>query len=90
MQDPGFYVRNDSSLSLTVTSSVDKSSVDGDGNPDVYKITYKATQTGGLQSQLYEARSVYFLDTVAPSISLSPVTNGSTSFVLVEGGTNIR
>ena len=87
LQDPGFYVRNDSSLSLTVTSSVDKSSVDGDGNRDVYKITYKATQTGGLQSQLYEARSVYFLDTVAPSISLSPVTNGSTSFVLVEGGT---
>ena len=87
LQDPGIYVRNDSSLSLTVTSSVDKSSVDGDGNRDVYKVTYTASQAGGQQAQLYQARSVHFLDTVAPQISLSPNTDGINSFILIEGGT---
>ncbi|MFL2735827.1 MAG: thrombospondin type 3 repeat-containing protein, partial [Gammaproteobacteria bacterium] len=47
-----------------------------------------ASQTGGQQSQLYEARSVHFLDTVAPQISLSPTTDGINSFIHIEGGTS--
>mgnify|MGYP007000143033 CR=1 len=81
------YIRNDSNLAITVTSSVDKTSVDTDGNRDEYKITYTASHDSASPTTLTNARSVYFLDTVAPLISLSPTTNGTNSFILIEGGT---
>ena len=87
LQDPGVYIRNDSNLPITVTSSVDTLSVDSDGNRDEYKVTYTASHDGASPTTLTNARSVYFLDTVAPQISLSPTTNGTNSFILIEGGT---
>ena len=87
LQDPGIYIRNDSNLAITVSSSVDKTSVDTDGNRDEYKITYTASHDSASPTTLTNARSVYFLDTVAPLISLSPTTNGTNSFILIEGGT---
>ena len=62
-------------------------SVDSDGNRDEYKVTYTASHDGASPTTLTNARSVYFLDTVAPLISLSPTTNGTNSFILIEGGT---
>ena len=46
LQDPGVYIRNDSNLGITVTSSVNKTT-DTDGRPYKYFISYTATQANG-------------------------------------------
>ena len=85
LQDPGVYVRNDSNLETTVNSSVNKTT-DSDGFPFKYFITYSSSQANGLSSQISNARTIRFIDAVAPTIDLAPTTDGLTRFILLEGG----
>ena len=85
VQDPGVYVRNDSSLSVTVQSSVNKT-LDQNGNPYKFFISYTATQSSGETSQISNARTIRFLDEEAPVLELSPATDGTNTFILAEGG----
>ncbi len=85
LQDPGVYVRNDSNLVTTVTSSLIKTK-DLANNPFKYFVSYSAEQSNGQKSTVSNARTIRFLDAVAPSIDLTPFTDGSYNFVLAEGG----
>lgn len=85
LQDPGVYVRNDSNLQVTVSSSVTKTD-DSDGRPYKYFVSYTSTQSNGQTASVSNARTIRFIDAVAPTIDLSPTTNGSTHFILAEGG----
>ena len=92
LQDPGVYVRNDSNLVVTVSSSVVKK----DDNPQPpltpqpykYLVSYTATQSNGQTASVYDARTIRFIDAVAPTIVLSPDPNpdGTNTFILAEGG----
>ena len=84
LQDPGVYVRNDSNLEVTVTSSIEKT-YDSDGRPFKYFVTYSTSQSNGQGSVISNARTIRFIDAVAPTIDLSPSTNGTTDFILAEG-----
>ena len=85
LQDPGVYVRNDSNLQVTVSSSVTKTD-DSDGRPYKYFVSYTTSQSNGQTASVSNARTIRFIDAVAPTIDLSPTTNGSTHFILAEGG----
>lgn len=85
VQDPGVFVLNDSTMPVTVQSSISKT-FDGGSNPYKYYVRYTATQSSGETSVIPSARVIRFLDEEAPTIDLSPVTNGTTTFVLAEGG----
>lgn len=85
VQDPGVFVLNDSTLQVTVQSSVTKT-FDVNGNPYKYYISYTATQSSGETSEIPNARVVRFLDEEAPVLELSPATDGVNTFVLAEGG----
>ncbi|MBT3666716.1 MAG: hypothetical protein HN548_04490, partial [Opitutae bacterium] len=85
LQDPGVYVRNDSNLQVTVSSSINKTK-DTDNNPFKYFVNYTAAQSNGQTASVSNARTIRFIDAVAPTIDLSPTTNGSTHFILAEGG----
>ena len=85
LQDPGVYIRNDSNLGITVTSSVNKTT-DTDGRPYKYFISYTATQANGQTASVSNARTIRFIDAVAPTIELSPLTDGTDIFILAEGG----
>ena len=85
LQDPGIYVRNDSNLDTTVNSAVNKTT-DSAGLPYKYFVTYSSSQTNGLSSQISNARTIRFIDAVAPTIDLLPTTDGLTRFILLEGG----
>ena len=84
LRDPGIYVRNDSNLAITVSSTIDSS------DPKILKVTYYADQGSGGSSQIVDGRSIHLLDNVAPTITLSPTenyTDGTVNFILIEGGT---
>ena len=85
VQDPGVFVLNDSTMPVTVQSSINKT-FDGSGNPYKYYVSYTATQSSGETSVIANARVIRFLDEEAPTLDLSPITNGTTTFVLAEGG----
>ncbi|MBT3637363.1 MAG: hypothetical protein HN531_10520 [Opitutae bacterium] len=85
VQDPGVFVLNDSTMPVTVTSSISKT-FDGGGNPYKYYVSYTATQSSGETSSIPNARVIRFLDEEAPTLDLSPVTDGLNIFVLAEGG----
>jgi hypothetical protein len=87
LQDPGIYVRNDSNLEITVNSAVNKTTDLGE-LPFKYFITYTASQSNGLSSSISNARIIRFIDAVAPAIDLSPNTDGTSNFILLEGGTD--
>ncbi|MDB0031523.1 hypothetical protein N9E34_08650 [Opitutales bacterium] len=85
--DPGVYIRNDSNLGITVTSSVNKTT-DTDGRPYKYFVSYTSTQSNGQTATISDARTIRFIDAVAPTIVLSPSPNpdGINTFILAEGG----
>ena len=85
VQDPGVYVRNDSTLPVTVQSSVNKV-LDTNGNPYKFYISYSCSQSSGETAEILNARVIRFLDEVAPVLELSPSTDGVDTFVLAEGG----
>jgi hypothetical protein len=86
VQDPGVYVTNDSNLPLTVQSSVSKT-FDASGNPYKFFVSYSASQSSGESSSILNARTIRFLDEEAPVLELLPVTDGTNTFILAEGGT---
>ena len=93
LQDPGVYVRNDSNLGVTVNSSVLKQNDNPQPplTPQPYKyfVSYSASQSNGQVATISNARTIRFIDAVAPTIDLSPgTTNGLTNFILAEGGVN--
>jgi len=85
VQDSGVYVRNDSTLPVTVQSSVNKE-LDANGNPYKFYVSYSASQSSGETSEILNARVIRFLDEEAPVLELSPPTDGIDTFVLAEGG----
>jgi len=85
VQEPGVFVLNDSTMPVTVQSSVSKT-FDGSGNPYKFYVSYTATQSSGETSVIPNARVIRFLDEEAPSLELSPTTDGVNTFVLAEGG----
>lgn len=90
LQDPGVYIRNDSNLLVTVNSSVVKQNDNPQPplTPQPYKyfVSYTAEQANGQSATVTNARTIRFIDAVAPTIDLSPSTNGLSHFVLAEGG----
>jgi hypothetical protein len=84
VQDPGVIVRNDSSVPVTVQSSVSKE-LDANGNPYKFYVSYSATQSSGEMSEIPNVRVIRFLDEEAPVLELSPSTDGVNTFVLAEG-----
>ena len=92
LQDPGVYVRNDSNLVVTVSSSVvrqnDKPQPPITPQPYKYFVSYTATQSNGQTATVQDARTIRFIDAVAPTIVLSPNPNpdGTNTFILAEGG----
>ena len=92
LQDPGVYVRSDSNLVVNVSSSVVKQNDNPQPplTPQPYKyfVSYTANQSNGQTASVQNARTIRFIDAVAPTIDLSPVTNGITDFILAEGGLN--
>ena len=85
LQDPGVYIRNDSNLGVTVTSTVNKTT-DTDGRPYKYFVSYSASQSNGQSATVTNARTIRFIDAVEPTIELSPLTDGTEFFILAEGG----
>ena len=85
VQDPGVFVLNDSTMPVTVQSSISKT-FDGGGNPFKFYVSYTATQSSGETSVIPNARVIRFLDEEAPTLEVEPATNGTTTFVLAEGG----
>jgi hypothetical protein len=85
VQDPGVFVLNDSTMPVTVQSSISKT-FDGGGNPFKFYVSYTATQSSGETSSIPNARVIRFLDEEAPTLEIEPATNGTTTFVLAEGG----
>ena len=68
-----------------ISSSVNKTT-DTDGRPYKYFISYTATQANGQTATVSNARTIRFIDAVAPTIELSPPTDGTDIFILAEGG----
>nr|ADI21860.1 hypothetical protein [uncultured verrucomicrobium HF0130_25O04] len=85
VQDPGVFVLNDSTMPVTVQSSISKT-FDGSGNPYKFYVSYTATQSSGETSVIPNARVIRFLDEEAPALELSPTTDGVNTFVIAEGG----
>jgi hypothetical protein len=85
VQDSGVLARNDSTLPITVQSSVTKE-LDANGNPYKFYVSYSASQSSGETSEILNARVIRFLDEEAPVLELSPPTDGTDTFVLAEGG----
>ena len=93
LQDPGVYVRNDSNLQVTVSSSVTKTN-DSDGRPYKYFVSYTSSQSNGQTASVSNARTIRFIDAVAPTIVISPSPppspppnqDGINTFILAEGG----
>ena len=84
VQDPGVFVLNDSTMPVTVQSSINKT-FDGSGNPHKFYVSYTATQSSGETPVIANARVIRFLDEEAPTLDLSPITNGTNTFILAEG-----
>lgn len=100
LRDPGVYVRNDTSTpnyvegqsgsGIEVTSTITKTLDLNNNNPLKYFVSYKAEQSTGeyTSTPVDQRRVLRFLDEEAPTIDLSPETDGINKFVMIEAGTN--
>jgi hypothetical protein len=90
LRDPGVYVRNDTSTSIEIESVITKTLDLNNNNPLKYFVSYNAEQSTGeyTSTPTDQRRMLRFLDEEAPSIDLSPETDGINKFVMIEAGTD--
>ncbi len=90
-QDPGVFVESWSDYNVSVWSELFPTFSTG-GDLKQIDITYHSKQTspGGTEitNKIENARRITFIDEVVPSISVSPETDGTNTFILVEAGEN--
>ena len=85
-EDPGIYVRNDSSVSLDFTATLTPVYKQTDNSVILsYKINYYVSQKDtGEANQLIAARQVFIIDQDKPLITASPSTDGINTFIVIE------
>ena len=85
-EDPGIYVRNDSSVPLNFSATLTPVYKQTDNSIILsYKINYYVSQQDtGEANQLIAARQVYIIDQDKPLITASPSTDGVNTFIVIE------
>ena len=85
-EDPGIYVRNDSSVPLEFSASLDPIPSQNDSSRVLsYKVNYYVSQqVTGESNQLIAGRTIYIIDQEKPTIQAEPITDGVQNFVVIE------
>ena len=91
LQDPGFFIYEPSNSGVSIVSTLNTEFV-GDNQDQIKSITVNLTvtqsNTSARQTTITGARKYLFLDDLKPILQISPQTDGSTTFVKVEAGSN--